>query len=117
MTEVTQEVKGVKKYAFFIGCTIQVRLPYIERLARDIFRNMGIELVDLDFTCCPTARIVKDVDIMSWLLIAARNIAVAEKEFPGVSFEHIMINGERDYDRFNEVGESSSVRMVLAEGL
>jgi heterodisulfide reductase subunit B2 len=68
-----------EKYAFFIGCTIQVRAPYIERLARQLFPKLGIDLVDLEFSCCPTARVVKDVDINSWLVIAARNLALAEK--------------------------------------
>jgi heterodisulfide reductase subunit B len=68
-----------KKYAFFIGCTIQVKIPYIEKLARDIFAKLGVELADLEFSCCPTARIVKEVSIGDWLFIAARNIALAEK--------------------------------------
>lgn len=69
-----------QKYAFFVGCTTKVRLPYIEKLSRDIFKKIDVELVDLEFSCCPTARIAKDVDEKSWLLIAARNLALAEKE-------------------------------------
>ncbi len=75
--------KGEEKqdrFAFFIGCTTHVRLPYIEKLARQIFRSLGFKLVDLDFSCCPTPRVIKDVDIGSWLVIAARNLAVAEKQ-------------------------------------
>ncbi len=81
MTEENQqeEIKQ-EKYAFFIGCTIQYRAPYIEKLARDIFKRMDIALEDLDFVCCPTSRIARDVDIDTWLLIAARNLATAEKE-------------------------------------
>jgi len=67
------------KFAFFIGCTIQVKAPFIEKLAREIYKKIGIELVDLDFTCCPTARVAKEVDAESWLVIAARNLAIAEK--------------------------------------
>jgi len=81
-----EEQEKIQKYAFFIGCTIKIRIPYIERLARLIFEKMGIELVDLDFSCCPTARIIKDLDIDSWLVIAARNLALAEKaDLPIVS--------------------------------
>jgi heterodisulfide reductase subunit B len=81
MTEENQqEEKKPEKYAFFIGCTIQYRAPYIEKLAREIFKSMGIGLADLDFVCCPTSRIARDVDIDTWLLIAARNLATAEKE-------------------------------------
>jgi heterodisulfide reductase subunit B2 len=68
------------KFAFFVGCTTRVRLPYIEKLSRDIFAKLNVELIDLEFSCCPTARIAKDVDEKSWLLIAARNLALAEKE-------------------------------------
>jgi len=69
-----------KRFAFFVGCTTQIKLPYIEKLSRQIFEKLGIALVDLDFTCCPTSRIVRDVDINSWLYVAGRNLAVAEKE-------------------------------------
>jgi len=79
MTEQSEETEAPKKFAFFVGCTIRVRIPYIEKLARDIFGQLGVELIDLDFSCCPTARIVQDVDMDSWLFIAARNLAVAEK--------------------------------------
>jgi heterodisulfide reductase subunit B2 len=69
-----------ERYGFFIGCTIQVRAPYIEKLARQLFPLLNVELVDLDFSCCPTARVIKDIDIDTWLVIAARNLAIAEKE-------------------------------------
>jgi heterodisulfide reductase subunit B2 len=68
------------RYAFFRGCTIQVKLPYIEKLAREVFPLIGIDLVDMDFSCCPTSRVVRDKDEHKWLLVAARNLAVAEKE-------------------------------------
>jgi len=78
--ETEKKKEMTKKYAFFVGCTIQFRLPHIERLAREIFEKIGIELIDLDFTCCPTSRVVRDIDIDSWIFLAARNIAIAEKE-------------------------------------
>jgi len=69
-----------KKYAFFIGCTIQVKIPFIEKISRQVFEKIGVELVDLPFSCCPTSRVARDVSIDDWLVIAARNIALAEKE-------------------------------------
>ncbi|MEM4267839.1 MAG: CoB--CoM heterodisulfide reductase iron-sulfur subunit B family protein [Candidatus Woesearchaeota archaeon] len=70
----------VEKYSLFVGCTIIVKLPHIERLAKSIFAELGFELAELDFTCCPTARTVRDVDEKSWLVMAARNLALSEKK-------------------------------------
>jgi heterodisulfide reductase subunit B2 len=72
--------KPLERYAFFVGCTIRVRAPYIEKLARTLFPRLGLELIDLDFSCCPTSRVSRDIDSEAWLRIAARNLALAEKE-------------------------------------
>jgi len=69
-----------KKYAFFRGCFVPVRLPHIEAVAQKVFSDMGISLVNLDdFTCCPEPVGVGINDKMTWLSIAARNLAVAEE--------------------------------------
>lgn len=78
--EKTEAKEAPKKFAFFVGCTIRVRQPYIEKLARNIFKQLGVELVDLPFSCCPTAKVVKDVSIQRWVEVAARNLALAEKQ-------------------------------------
>jgi len=78
MEQAPQEAEPTE-YAFFVGCTTQIKIPYVEKLARSIFDKLGTMLKDLDFTCCPTARIAKDVSIDSWLMVAGRNLAVAEK--------------------------------------
>lgn len=67
----------MKKYAFFPGCTIPIMLPHLEAASRKVLPRLGIKLVDLSFTCCPTATI-REVDDTAWLTMAARNLAVAE---------------------------------------
>ena len=76
----TAKKEEKQRYAFFVGCTTALKIPFVERLARELFSILDIELIDLDFSCCPTSRIVKDMDRDLWLVIAARNLALAEKE-------------------------------------
>ena len=66
------------KYALFTGCVIPIQTPFIEKLARDVFVKLDVGLVDLDFTCCPYYS-VRDVDEQEWLVGAAYNLALAEK--------------------------------------
>ncbi|MEM1540664.1 MAG: heterodisulfide reductase-related iron-sulfur binding cluster [Candidatus Bathyarchaeia archaeon] len=68
------------KYAFFKGCFVPVRLPWVEKATYRTLGNLGISLVDLDeFTCCPEPVGVGIVDNLTWLAIAARNLAIAEE--------------------------------------
>ncbi len=70
-----------KEYAFFKGCFAPVRLPQLEKATYKVFEKLGISLVDLDdFTCCPEPVGVGIADKLSWLAIAARNLAVAEEK-------------------------------------
>jgi len=68
----------MSRYAFFPGCTIPVALPHLEAVSRRALPEVGIELVDLPFTCCPTTA-VREVDEDAWLVMAARNLAAAEE--------------------------------------
>lgn len=64
----------------FWGCMIPLRYPHIEMATRKVFDALGLELVeDLPFTCCPDPIYFKARDEFEWLLIAARNLAVAEE--------------------------------------
>ena len=68
------------RYAFFRGCMIPIKLPYLESISRRVLGDLGIELVDVDeFTCCPDPIIFGGVDRLTWLSIAARNICLAEE--------------------------------------
>ncbi len=67
-----------QRWAFFRGCLIPIKLPHLEACARRVFPSLGIELVDLDFTCCPPTP-VREADEFRWLTIAAHNLALAER--------------------------------------
>ncbi len=65
----------------FWGCMIPLKYPQMELAVRKTMPNLGIELVDIDgFTCCPDPIYFKAKDMRKWLVIAARNLAVAEEK-------------------------------------
>jgi len=67
------------RYALFLGCTIPVRGMNYEISARKTAEVLGIEFVDInDFSCCGFP--VKSVSREASLLLAARNLAIAEGE-------------------------------------
>jgi heterodisulfide reductase subunit B len=69
------------KYAFFLGCIAPLRYPGIEKSTREVFKALGVELVDLkDASCCPAPGVIKSFSKATWLAAAARNLALAEKE-------------------------------------
>ncbi|MBA4392054.1 MAG: CoB--CoM heterodisulfide reductase subunit B, partial [Desulfobacca sp.] len=66
------------KYAFFLGCTVPVRNLNYELSARLVAQKLGMELVDLeDFQCCGFP--LKSISFIDSLVIAARNLALAEQ--------------------------------------
>jgi CoB--CoM heterodisulfide reductase subunit B len=69
-----------KRYAVFWGCQIPARLPFLEKSTRLILQRVGIEPVDLPgFTCCPDRSVVGNYSEETWILVAARNLALAEQ--------------------------------------
>jgi heterodisulfide reductase subunit B len=67
------------KYAFFLGCTVPVRNLNYELASRRVAERLEITLVDLeDFQCCGFP--MKSIDFFDSLVIAARNLALAERE-------------------------------------
>lgn len=67
-------------YALFLGCIIPFRLPFIEKTARTIFDLLDVEVCDIpQFSCCPNTNL-KPLGEITWHTIAARNLALAEKE-------------------------------------
>ena len=68
-----------ERFAFFRGCFVPVRLPHVEAIAQKVLPEIGITLTNLDeFTCCPEPVGIGINDKMTWLSLAARNLAVAE---------------------------------------
>lgn len=67
------------KYAFFTGCLIPAREPNYENSVRKIAPKLGIELVRMENANCCAPFSVQSVDYISWLALAARNLAIAEQ--------------------------------------
>jgi heterodisulfide reductase subunit B2 len=67
------------KYALYLGCAIPIKYPGFEAATRQVCERLGIELVDLPFSCCPPPTSMKLVHYDSWLALAARNICLAEE--------------------------------------
>lgn len=67
------------RYALYLGCTVPVRGMNYEMAARKVAERLGIELVDVDgFSCCGFP--AKPLDWRAGLLMAARNLALAEAQ-------------------------------------
>lgn len=67
-------------FEFFPGCTIQNRIPFIEKSARLVFEKLGVKLSDnAEFGCCPDPVGVQSTDQQTWLTLGARNLSLAEK--------------------------------------
>lgn len=67
------------KYALFLGCTIPLRGRQYELAAIEVADKFGIDLAPLqDFACCGFP--IKSASREANLLMAARNLAVAEAE-------------------------------------
>jgi len=67
------------KFAFFIGCTIPARLNQYETSSRAVLAKLGVSLVDIEqFNCCGYP--LRNTDFKTFLLLSARNLALAEKQ-------------------------------------
>ena len=65
------------EYAFFPGCLAPVMSRQFELSARKVAQQLGLKLIDSDdFACCGFP--IKSVDQETALLLAARNLSVAE---------------------------------------
>jgi heterodisulfide reductase subunit B len=66
-------------YAWFLGCTIPARARNYEMSARKVTESLGLQIKDIEgFSCCGFP--MKAVSQETTELIAARNLALAEKD-------------------------------------
>jgi len=68
----------MSRYAFFLGCTTPVRAMNYELSTRSISAKLGIELVDLPFSCCGYP--IESINRESAMLMSMRNFAIAEAQ-------------------------------------
>ena len=47
-------------YALFPGCIARNMYPSIEKSTQMVFKELGLELVEVKFTCCPAPGIGRD---------------------------------------------------------
>ncbi len=67
------------RYIIFLGCAIPYRVAAYEISARKILHKLDVELVEMpEFNCCGLPMDPVDHEMM--LLMAARNLAVAERQ-------------------------------------
>jgi heterodisulfide reductase subunit B len=73
-----EEKAPLSQYILYLGCTVPVRALQYEISARKVAERLGLELVDIpEFSCCGYP--IKSVNHYAYLLMAARNLALAEK--------------------------------------
>ncbi len=67
------------KFTLFVGCNIPVRVQQYELSARSVSDKLGVELLDnQEFKCCGYP--AQNTDNKTFVLMAARNLALAEKQ-------------------------------------
>jgi heterodisulfide reductase subunit B len=69
-----------RTFAYFPGCISIDLYPSIDRATRLVMAELGYELVDLAFACCPPPGVLRSYDEPTWAALAARNLAVAARE-------------------------------------
>ena len=78
MKKKLEEKVPPSQYLLYLGCTVPVRALQYEISARKVAERLGIQFVDIaEFSCCGYP--IKSVNHDAYLLMAARNLALAEK--------------------------------------
>ncbi|RLC08770.1 MAG: disulfide reductase [Deltaproteobacteria bacterium] len=66
------------EFAYFPGCKIDYYLKQYGMSSRAVLSALGVELVDIEFNCCGYP--IRHQSFQSSILLAARSIALAQKE-------------------------------------
>ncbi|MDY6966644.1 MAG: heterodisulfide reductase-related iron-sulfur binding cluster [Halobacteriota archaeon] len=68
------------RYAFFPGCIAKNVYPSIERSTRMVLAEVGVELLEYPYSCCPAPSVIASYDMGSWLTLGARNLSLSESD-------------------------------------
>lgn len=67
-------------YALFLGCTIPLKLPHLEKAFRDVASILGLNLKEMEgVSCCPEPVSLQSLNVDTWMTLGARNLSIAEK--------------------------------------
>ena len=67
------------QYTLFLGCNIPARVKQYELSTRAVLEKLGIKVADnKEFKCCGNP--IRNTDDQTFILMAARNLALAEKQ-------------------------------------
>ncbi len=68
------------EYSFYLGCVIPNRYPFVEQATRNVLKELGVRLKDMEgASCCPAPGVFRSFDIPTWLTIGARNVVIGEE--------------------------------------
>jgi heterodisulfide reductase subunit B len=105
-------------YSYFPGCTQEVSTKAYDRSSRAVAKALGLELVEIDdWNCCGSSPSYSLRELETYAL-NARNLALAERDMPGVDVVTICNGCFSMMDKTNHrLAEDADLRREIDEAL